>query len=520
VPWVSYLLIALSLSLPACNCDSLLAVFSDVAYTSDGRALVLEANDGIYVARPPTDGPQRATDRHCTDSPTHSLDCVRVSSNGRKLAVLSAPRVESGSKVWDLELIGMGEASDGSNELEEPVSVAAGVLDAAFSQDARELLWAKPGSAADTVDVYRRASDGSEQELAREISLGGASSSAALEAIAISAWGIAYPRESEDAVEIWFKPFDGDSYDLGRLRSDCAGPQFSRCLLAGSDGATLVWQEKDSYVIHAFRAQRQVDLPLGQGYGFAFTRTGSYVLRMNSAPDSANVQNLDTAVVARGIVGALSGELSADGETVAFLKHDSTVLGTSRLFVGASRQDGRDRDCGLFEESEVWPLVAQSMGKPGIDHSMTGDGRFVIVSTKASEEGYANLLAVDTDTCARRTLGAFACNRCCMAAPAGSMLVCLRPPGAGQSSSPIDLYDPVSGTKTTAGEKVIDLKVLFDGSGVAVLDDRGSIPEGFLATKDGRVVSMGSALRFALSPQAGQIALLSGLGRLSVGPLP
>ena len=52
----------LCLSLAACETPSLLTIFTALAYTSDGQALVLEATDGIYLASPPDSTPERLGD--------------------------------------------------------------------------------------------------------------------------------------------------------------------------------------------------------------------------------------------------------------------------------------------------------------------------------------------------------------------------------------------------------------------------------------------------------------------------
>ncbi len=75
----------------ACQCGGnpgLTTIFTDLKWTPDGSAVLGEATDGIYLARPP-DGMHKVTDHNCGQKAQYSLDCTRISADGRRMAYAS-----------------------------------------------------------------------------------------------------------------------------------------------------------------------------------------------------------------------------------------------------------------------------------------------------------------------------------------------------------------------------------------------------------------------------------------------
>ncbi len=510
--------LALLLALGACRCGdgtALTTFFTDLSYTPDGRALVLEATDGLYVASPPTDDPRRLTTEHCTGSTTYALDCVRMAPDGGRLAALLRPEPQGEVDLFELHQWRFDELGE-----ERAGKVAYGVIDAAYTPDGRELVYVRPKADQTGVAVYRLGPGEVEEALIPAITLGAGDPGEAIGTVVLTSFGVAYPRVVDGQVELWLRTFDGELLDIGRLPAECAGVSLAGCVYPSPDGTSLVWQEAKSGVIHVYRANRGLDLPLGQGYGFAFSRSGAFALRMGFSPEAAYVQRMDTAALVRG-AQAISAELSFDGETLARLVVESKALGTARLFIGPSRQDERDNDYGVFAVPPVRPLFGTSVGLAEIDHGFTGDGRYVVVAEKGEGEGMASLVAVNAFTSERQALGELRCSGCCIVAPAGALVVCTGEPSDAQSvGRPIDLFDPVTGKRTRTTERAIDMQPLNDGSGVAVMQYLGEIPELLVVTKDGRSASLGDSVRCAVSPTGPQIARITSLGSLEVSALP
>jgi hypothetical protein len=509
---------ALLAVLSGCSCggdESLTTYFTDVRFTPDGRALVLEANDGLYVAAPADEPPRRLNELHCETSAWRALDCVRVAPDGERIAALLAPQQVGGAQLWELHLWPVRGEGGGL--------VAGGVLDAAFSPDGGELIWVQPGALAGTAAIWRLGPGAVAEELVSSFVLEVDDPARALGGVVVSSVGVGYPRQGNDGLELWFRGFDGRYSDLGRPPKGCAGIRLASCVTVAPDGVSLVWQDEKSGVFHLYRAHQGVDLPLGFGYALGFNDAGTFALRMDYAPAAAYLQRVETGALVRG-VEAVSGELSHDGELLAYLQVESKPLGTVRLFVGLSRREDRDHDYGIFGTPPVRPLFGASMSLGGVDHAFSGDGRYVFVAARSESEAAsqsAALVAVDANTSERRELGEIGCSGCCQVLPAGAALVCL-PELDGAVSAPVavDLYDPVTGLKTRASEGAVDVQPFYDGGGVGVLEYLGNLPELKLVSKDGRAASLGTAVRFALSPTAPQLAVIGALGGVEVRPLP
>lgn len=504
------------LALSGCRCGAPpFGYYTDVKYTPDGRALLVSADKGIYLAVPPSDDPDQITDENC-GSVTAGLSCLRLSPDGHRFAALFSPRKVDGVTLYRLVQFAVG---DGAGSPVVQGELAADVLDAVYSPDGRELVWVRRGQIEKTVAISRLGPAG-EEELIASIAVD--SYANAMDTVAVTNYGVAYPRAGYDTVEVWFRPFDDQYLNLGNLPPTCAGTVFGRCIYLSPDGASFAWQEKSSSLVHVFRAQSQVDLPLGQAYFFAFTATGSHALRLESS--AAHVQRVDTAKVVRSVPEAKSADISADGETLAWTVLDSRELKSARLFIGSSRREGQDRDLGVFAAAALNPLLGVAAGIGPLKHAFTGDARYALVAVKPdeAEAKTAKLVAVNADTGEQTALDDFTCTGCCVVAPAGALVVCLPEVSNGAISEPVrvELYDPGSGRRTTAANKAIDVQVFSDGSGVAVLDYEGKIPELKVATKDGRVRSAGSAVRLAVSPRGPEVATISATGTLSVEGLP
>lgn len=498
--------------------------FSDLQYTADGRALVLEGSDGIYVAIPPESPPKRISERHCAASQTSSLDCVRISADGSRLAILSRPRGDRNAPIWDLHQFRIRDAERPLMPFEriEPELVTTSAYDAAWSQDGQTLVYAKPGPEVRTVSLYRLAPGNVEEQLVRSIDLGQSSPVNGGSSFVLTPYGVAYPRQTRDGVEVWFRPWDGKLLSIGNVRRECGGANFNRCVVPTHDGSGLVWQDDKTFVLNVFRPQQELVLPLGRGYGFGFTQTGHFALRMDLFPDAAHIQQVDTAAVVRSVVPTISAQLSNDGETISYLQPESETSGAARLFIGPTREQGRDHDYDVFEPAKVHPLVGMNVGLSEIEHSFSGDARFVVVNAKGSSDRTARLVSVVVGTSERVELDEVSCTSCCITAPQGTSLICL--PTLTQDAAeplPIDLYDLQTGKKTRVAERAIALEFLYDGNGLGVLELRSSASaELVVAAKDGTVKRVGSAIRFALSPTGPQLAWLSPTGALTVRPLP
>lgn len=494
-------------------------IFTDVRYTPDGEALVLHATDGIYVARPVGATPQRVLDKTCSTSQTKSLDCVRYSKDARRLAVLVYESASKKSSLWDLAAppIGVEGRYDARRADED-------VLEATIGQDGNDVVYVKSVPSDGALDVFHLDAAGKRSEIVHRWPIGSQAPAAVARSLVVTPYGVAYPRgDGKTDVDARFRPWDREGFQLSMLPKQCVGPTFPYCVMTNADGTAVAWQDPTSGILHAYRPQADLDLPLGTGYGLSFSKGGSIVLRMDYQPYTAAVQRVDTAVVVREVVGAISGELSADGETLAWLTVESSVNGTWRLWLGASRREGQDRDLGVFGEPTAHPLLATSTGDAPLAHALTGDARFVLLDAPPDPVGPgARLVAVNAETAEVRTLDTLQCNGCCVAGPAGALVACIPTMSGGQidRASPLDLYDPATGLKTRASEKAILVEPLADGSGAAVLEYQGEVPELFVAYKDGRRESKGLALRVAASPKKRQVAYVNALGRLQVDTLP
>lgn len=506
-------------ALGACECTSPTpaTVFTDVQYTADGKALLLHATDGIYLARPPGATPTRLLGKTCSESPTKSLDCVRASRDGSRVAVL----VTEGevTSVYDVR----PDAAAGGGLAATQVDV--GVLAAYAGQDGKGVAYVRPAAIPRALDVFYVDAQGRRSEIVHELPAGSVAPAELAGSFVVTPYGLVYPRAASDGnLDVRFRPWQLEGFQLTKVGAQCSGAAFPYCLVANADGSAVAWQDPASGIVHAYRPLPDADLPLGVGYDFAFSRGGSAVLRMGSGPYSALVQRADTAVVVREIVGAMSAELSADGESIAWVASESKVAKTYRLWTGLSRREGQDRDLGVFEEPANRLLLSAARGSPPFGHSLTGDARFVVLDAKTVEPGgaRADLVAVDTGTGERRTLDTLPCRGCCLVAPAGSLVACLPAMRDGfvAEATAVDLYDPATGQKTRGSEKAVLVAPFADGSGAGVLEWAGDLPELFLVFKDGRRVSKGLALRVAASPDKRQYAYVDAAGRLAVDSLP
>jgi hypothetical protein len=168
----------LAAGMAGCNCGAspgLTAVFTDLTYTQDGRALVLEATNGLFAALPPTSTPVRLSDRHCEFSKSKSLDCVRIASDGRRAVALINNSASDPAGSATLHLLTLPKAEGGQGVADEVI--AQNVYDAAFSQDGAELVWAVSSGQAGYVTLVRLGPAGPE-ELVPSMSLSGASANA------------------------------------------------------------------------------------------------------------------------------------------------------------------------------------------------------------------------------------------------------------------------------------------------------------------------------------------------------
>ncbi|HEY3446899.1 MAG TPA: hypothetical protein VGK67_11070 [Myxococcales bacterium] len=492
-------------------------IFTDVKYTADGKALLLHATDGIYVARPPGATPKRVLGKTCSESKSKSLDCVRASRDGRRLAILVTenevtslydvrpnPQAADGSTIWAL--------------------VDLDVLNAYVGQDGQDLAYVRASAIPKAVDVLRLDSQGVRGEIVHQLPTATLAPEDLASSIVVTSYGIAYPRLAADGnVDARFRPWGQEGFQLTVLGGQCNGASFPYCLVTNADGSAIAWQDPASGIVHAYRPLPDLDLPLGVGYDFAFSRGGSTVLRLDSGPFSALVQRADNGVVVREIVGAVSAELSSDGESIAWVAQESKVNKTWRLWTGLSRREGQDRDLGVLEEPASRPLLSAARGSPPFGHSLTGDARFVILDQPLEQPGTgARLVALNTETGESRTLDTLTCRGCCLVAPVGSLVACMPGMRDGYVSEPtaLDLYDPATAQKTRASEKAVLVEPFADGSGAAVLEWAGDLPELFLVFKDGRRSSKGLSLRVAASPDQRQYAWLDVAGRLAVDSLP
>ncbi len=513
--------LVLAAALPACHCGDQatpFAAFTDLVYTRDGKALVLHGLDGIYVASPAEDTPRLVVDKTCEQSRTKSLDCVQASPDGRRVVVLADRRVVGSGHVWTL--LDAQSAGAGLSYVTRTVDLEA--LDATLGPNGAELAFARTSEVEGAVDLFRAASDGP-KPLVQALPLAGAAPVEAMRTVVVANSGVAYVRLQTEDVALWFQPWDGAGFQLGTLPTACAGVNLRYCVEVAADGTSLVWQEAKGGVIHAYRPDADVDLPLGQGYAFRYSPTGSFLLRLDTSPYTANVQNVESAVVARQVVGAAAALLSEDGETVAWLAEESRVLKTWRLSVGASRREGQDRDLGVWSEPTGRPLLPGSLGLAPLGFSLTGDGRFVILDAPPTPPASgAALVSVNAETGERRELAVVTCEGCCLVSPVGALVACLPTMSGGAigAPGPLDLYDPVTGVRTRATEKAILLSPVGDGNAIAVMEYVGDVPELFVVYKDGRRVSQGLALRFAATPGKRRLAVLEATGRLSFKEVP
>lgn len=513
--------ITLALCLMACDSPTLFTIFTALAYTSDGQALVLEATDGIYLASPPDDTPKRMghAKQGCEGAGQYSLGCARIAADGARIALLrEMGSGASGVPIWQLWLFERGSGnSDGTR-------VAEDIVDAAFTPDGGELLWTKVGEDG-RIALFRLGDDGAEERVVEDIGLGDSDgASDALSALIITSAGVAYTLPGFTGLSLWFQPFGGRApRELGVLDAACAGSGLTSCHALSHDGVTFAWQESNSSILQIYRSDADLRLPLGSGASFRFSRAGSRLLRF--ANRTAFIHRADTAAVVREIQGASAAQLSADGETLAHLAVVSSGMQTARLKVGPSRQSGSDSDLGLFTappHAALWTSVA---GSGALPFSFTGDGRFVIAAIRAEAaqpgDDLTALIAVDVNTAEARVLDHPTCSQCCQVAAGGALVLCT--PLDAESNGlrvGLDLYDPATGVRTRGADWLLSYRVNREATAVVLTDYSADTPELKVVTKSGQVISMGTAYQFALSPTDSQVAYVNRLGKLSVEDLP
>ncbi len=515
--------LAAALCLSACDAPGLFTIFTALAYTGDGQALLLEATDGIYLASPPDSTPQRLGSARygCEGAGQYALGCARMAADGRRIALLRDMKAggASSAPLWDLWLFERGNGNaDG-------IRVAAGVADAAFTPDSGELLWTRPGQGG-RADLFRLGPGGEERRVIEDIELGAEDGVAdALDALIVTSAGVAYARGSFSGRSLWFQPFDDRRAprELGGLAEACAGSGMANCHDLSHDGVTFAWQEAGSSILQIYRSDADLRLPLGSGSSFRFSRAGALLLRF--ANRTAFVHRADSAAVVREVSGASAAQLSADGESLAYLAVVSSGMQTSRLMFGPARQSGADSDGGILAAPEVSPLWASVAGSSALPFSFTGDGRFVIAAAAAEPAGdgsaSAALLAIDVNTGEARVLDELACSRCCQVAAAGALVLCtpIDAESAGLRVG-LDIYDPATGKRTRGADALLAYRVGRSGTAVALTDFSGDVPELKVASLSGQVISLGTAYQFALSPTESQIAYVNRYGKLSVANLP
>ena len=511
----------LCLSLAACETPSLLTIFTALAYTSDGQALVLEATDGVYLASPPDDTPERlgGLEQGCEGDWQYSLGCARIAADGSRLALLREMASDAaGTTTWSLWTFGQNAGgTDGRR-------VARGVLDATFTPDSGELIWTELGEDGQ-VALLRLGDDGAGVPVIDAIGLGETDSfSDSLSALVITSAGVAYTRRGLFGLSLWFQPFgSGAPRELGMVDATCEGTGLTGCHALSHDGVTFAWQEAQSSILQIYRSDADLRLPVGSGASFRFSRAGSLLLRF--ANRTTFVHRADTAAVVREVQGSSAAQLSNDGETLAHLAIVSSGMKTSRLKVGPSRQSDADSDHGVFTAPLTAPLRASVAGSGELPFTFTGDGRFVIAavrdeSTVPSSQS-ASIVAIDINTGESRTLDTLACAQCCQAASSGALVLCtpLDPESHGASVG-LDLYDPATGQRTHGADSLLSYRVNREGTAVVLIDYAGDAPELKVIAKSGEVVSMGTAYQFALSPTGNEVAFVNSLGKLSVEALP
>ncbi len=511
----------LCLSLAACETPSLLTIFTALAYTSDGQALVLEATDGVYLASPPDDTPERlgGLEQGCEGDWQYSLGCARIAADGSRLALLREMASDAaGTTTWSLWTFGQNAGgTDGRR-------VARGVLDATFTPDGGELLWTESGE-GNEVALLRLGDDGAAVPVIDAIGLSETDSgSDALSALIITSAGVAYTRQGVFGLSLWFQPFSGGApRELGVVDATCAGTGLTGCHALSHDGVTFAWQEAQSSILQIYRSDADLRLPVGSGASFRFSRAGSLLLRFASR--TTFVHRADTAAIVREVQGSSAAQLSSDGETLAHLAIVSSGMKTSRLMVGPARQSDADSDLGIFTAPPTAPLRTSVAGSGELPFSFTGDGRFVIAAIRDESADpssqSASIVAIDISTGESRTLDTLACSQCCQTASSGALVLCtpLAPEGHGTSVS-LDLYDPASGLRTHGADNLLSYRVNREGTAVVLIDYAGDTPELKVVAKTGEVVSMGTAYQFALSPTESQVAFVNNLGKLSVEDLP
>ncbi|MDR0966609.1 MAG: hypothetical protein LBM75_08965 [Myxococcales bacterium] len=520
--------LCLTMTTTACDIPSPFTIFTALAYTSDGQALLLEATDGIYLASPPDDTPHRLGDSQtpCDRAAgQYALGCARLAPSGDRLVLLrgkkeAAADASSAAPTWDLWLFGRGAGGgDGTR-------VAEGVLDATFTPDGAELLWIRLEPDGDgRPALFRLAEDGSEARVLDAIDLGERDDAAkALSALIITSVGVGHTRASFSGVSLWFQPFGGRApRELGGVAAFCVGSSLSSCSNLSQDGVTFAWQESSGSLLQLYRGDIDVRLPLGPGVSFRFSRTGALLLRYVSK--TAYVHRADTAAVVRTLQNVNAAQLSADGESLAHLAVVSTGMQTSQLRVGPARQSDADGDYGLLAAPTFSPLWVSVAGSDALPFSFTGDGGFVIAAVDldpdlADEAGGA-LVAMDVRTSEARVLDELSCYQCCQIAQTGALVLCSPPdPTSLEPRVFLDVYDPATGLRTRGADSLIDYEVNRDGTAVVLTDYASGTPKLKVITKAGQVISMGTAYKFALSPTENDIAYINEYGKLSFKVLP
>ena len=512
----------------ACDTPTLLTVFTDLTYTQNGDAVVLNATDGLYVAAPPEDTPHRlgSSKKGCEGDLQYTLGCTRLSEDGASLAVLRSPKTsaqgEAGSAVlWDLWLFDLSRGDrDGK-------IVARGVTDAAFSPDGSELLWTAPNGSGGT-SLFRRDGSGAPETLVASLtSAEGDSLGEAMASVVLTSAGAAYVQEGFSGLSLWFRPFaPREARELGVVSEMCRGNGLAGCHALSRDGVTFAWQEDKSGILQIYRSDADQRIPLGSGTSFRFSKAGGLLLRYSGK--SLFIHRADTGAVVRKIDSVSSGQLSGDGETVAYLSIESISLGTGTLVIGPSRQSGRDSTIAAFAPPESPALWVSAAGRTSLPFTFTGDGRYVIASVSDAQgtpEGSSALVSVDTETGETRSFGSPSCLRCCQAASSGRLVVCTPPmPASGTdpltTTAALEVHDPAAGRSVRGTESVLAWQASANGTSIVFTDYSQGTPELKTISASGETASLGTGYRFALSPVEDQVAYVNSRGKLSVTHLP
>ena len=200
--------------------------------------------------------------------------------------------------------------------------------------------------------LWRMGADGSPEILVETLTAAeGDIPAQAMDAVIITSAGAAYAKDGFSGLSLWFRPFaPTEERELGVLPDLCRGSGLAGCYAISHDGVTFAWQEALSGILQIYRSDADARIPLGTGSSFRFSKAGSLLLRYSGK--SLFIHRADTGAVVRQIDSVSAGQLSGDGETVAFLNIDSLSLGTGTLAIGPSRQSGRDAVISAFAPAE------------------------------------------------------------------------------------------------------------------------------------------------------------------------